>query len=234
MDYRILIRILSLLLFSINLQAQVFVPAGYWRGYSNCTTDYCPTLNPMNAALQGTGGSTQIVSTCIDDNFIGVTLPWDFHMGDVPFRNFFIGSNTYITAGTGSSLYSGLSASVPAFPKFHLGAGDANYQRVYRTNGANYYRVRYEGNSAYGTCGSVNTIYELTFFRPTVNYQYVQIVFGAHGGTGRPFGVASASAWYQTATPITANSSYVIYSTNGGNTWTLLPNYSISGAGTNL
>jgi hypothetical protein len=245
MDYRILIKnknmknqksvmilILSLSL-TIICRAQVFVPFSHWTERNNCSTGYCPTLNVSAASLLGTAGMTQIVSTCIDDNSILVQFPFDFFLNQTAFTNWYIGSNTYITAGAGSAVYSGLSASVPALPKFHIGAGDGNYQAVYKISGTNYIRMRVEGNSAYGTC-SVNTIYEITFYRPTVNYQYVQIVFGAHGRTNGQFGVANASTYYASNPTLTINSSYVFYSTNGGINWTILPNYSITGVGTTL
>lgn len=223
-----------IIIVSIQSSTQVFIPFSFWQRLENCSATYCPTLNPMSASLQGTAGMTQIIDSCIDDNSILVTLPWDFHIVNTPYRNWYIGSNTYITAGAGSSVYTPINASSPALPKFHLGAGDANYRRVYTISGTNYFRVRYEGNTAFGTCGSQNLFYEATFFRPTVNYQYVQVVFGTHGQTGRPFGVADTTTYYVSTTPITQNSSYVFYSHNGGTTWFLLPNYSITGTGTTL
>lgn len=229
---------INLFLFLLSIanicQAQVFVPFSHWAERKNCTSSYCPTLTLATATLQGTGGMTQIVSTCVDDSAILVTFPFDFFLNQTAYKSWYIGSNTYITAGAPSAVYASLGAANPPLPKFHLGAGDANYQLAYTRSGANYIRMRVEGNSAFGTCGSRNTVYEITFYRTTVNYQYVQIVFGAHGATAGPFGVANASTYYASTTPITANSSYVFYSTNGGITWTILPNYSITGAGTTI
>lgn len=82
-----------------------------------------------------------------------------------------------------------------------LGSSDANYQRVYTKSGANYFRIRYEGNSPYNNCSSQNIIFEVTFFRPTINFQYIQVVFGPHIATSSPFGIANATAFYQTTTP---------------------------------
>ena len=55
-------------------KAQVFVPFSHWAERKNCTTGYCPILTVGSATLQGTGGMTQIVNTCVDDASIGVTF----------------------------------------------------------------------------------------------------------------------------------------------------------------
>lgn len=228
---------LNLVLFFLFIfntsQSQVFIPFSYNQSLSNCTTSYCPTLTLVAATLQGTAGSTTVVNNvCTDDNFSTLTLPFEFAIAGANYKNYYVGSNGYITAGTGSTLYSGLGAAVPAFPKFMFGAEDRNYQYVYTKSGTNYFRTRVEGNNAYGTC-SVNSIYELTFYRPTVNYLYVQVVFGVYAATSLQQQVASASAYYATQT-ITPNTSYVFWSYNGGKTWTILTGYSITGAGTTL
>lgn len=221
-------------LFVLQARAQVFIPFAFRQKLENCTATYCPTLNPVSAPLNGTTGMTQIVNTCVDDNFTAITLPFDFYINSTMFRNWFVGSNTYLTAGTGATDYSGLGATVPAFPKFLIGAGDHNHQKVYTKSGTNYYTVRSEGNSAYGTCNAINIIYEITFYRPTVNYQFVKVVFGTHGRTNGAFGVANNSTYYASNATLTQNSSYVFYSYNNGVVWFLLPNYSITGNGVNL
>lgn len=214
-------------------QSQVFIPLSYYTERNNCTANYCPTLTPIVATAKGTAGMTQIVSSCVDDGFTQINLPFDVHMSDVNYNTWFIGSNTYLTAGTGSTQYSSLGASGPALPKFLFGGTDANYQKVYSISGTNYFRFRSEGNTPYSNCSAINVIYEVTIFRPTVNYQFVQVVFVSHGNLNAPFGAASASAYYATTTPF-AITSYVFYSYNGGNSWFLLTNYSITGAGTTL
>ena len=217
-----------------NLQAQVFIPFANWQSLKNCTATYCPTLSVTVATLQGTAGMTQVVNTCVDDGNTLVTFPFDFFLNDTAYRDWYFGSNAYVTAGAGSTVYTPLDATSPALPKFMVNANDGNYQKLYTKIGTNYVRVRLEGNSAYGTCNSINTIFEITYYRTTVNYQYVQIVFGNQGVTNGAFGIANTSTYYANTTPITANTSYVFYSYNGGKTWFILPNYSITGAGTTI
>ena len=223
-----------ILLLGTNLQAQVFIPFANWQRLSNCTATYCPTLSPIVATLQGTAGTTQVVNTCVDDGNTLVTFPFDFFLGNTAYRDWYFGSNAYVTAGAGSSVYTPLDATSPALPKFMVNANDGNYQKLYTIIGTNYVRVRFEGNSAYAKCNAIDTIFEITYYRTTVNYQYVQIVFGAQGVTNGAFGIADASTYYANTTPITANTSYVFYSYNGGKTWFILPNYSITGAGTTI
>lgn len=43
----------------------------------------------------------------------------------------FIGSNTYITFGEGSTVYSGISSSTPALPAIHIGSGDNSWKAVW-------------------------------------------------------------------------------------------------------
>lgn len=220
--------------FCFSSRAQIFIPYTYWQSLINCSSTYCPTLTALNATLQGTAGMTQVVNTCIDDDSIMVTFPFDFFLSNVLYRNWYFGSNAFITAGAGSAVYTPLNAGSPNLPKLMINANDNNYQKLYTITGTNYVRVRYEGNSAYATCNSIDTIFEVTFYRTTVNYQYVQIVFGSQGVTNGPFGVATATTYLANTTPITPNQSYVFYSYNGGNTWFILANYSITGTGTNL
>lgn len=228
-----LISVMVFFLVSLKAQAQVFVPYAFWQDLENCTSNYCPTLSPVAATLQGTAGMTQLVSTCVDDGFTAITFPFEIAINNTNYATWYFGSNAYITATAGSAIYSPINASSPALPKFMIDARDDNYQRLYSISGTNYIRVRYEGNSTYNTCSSINMIWEITFFRPTVNYQYVQVVFGTLNVTTGAFGVANASTFYA-STSAAANSSFVLYSYNGGTTWFILPNYSITGAGTTL
>lgn len=236
--------------------AQVFIPHTYWQDLTPCKASYCPTPSPTVATLQGTAGMTQIISASADDANIGVTLPFNFAINSISSRSWFIGSNTYITRDTGSSVcgppcsQAVLSASNPALNKFMLGVDDNSYQRVYYISGTNYFRIRYEGTAATsGTPGSPNIVYEFTFYRPDgFGNQYAVVVFGTHSRASGAFGVASSTAYYvdnTSTTPganvaagpgpgITANTSYLFTSNNGGTSWTLQQGWSITGTGTNL
>ena len=65
----------------------------------------------------------------MDDNFVTVTITSTTFFGTAR-TSAFIGSNAYITFGSGSSAFSGLSTTNPALDKFMFNAADRSYQRV--------------------------------------------------------------------------------------------------------
>ncbi|MBY0553602.1 hypothetical protein K2P97_03680 [bacterium] len=236
--------------------SQIFIPNSFWQDLTPCKASYCPTPSPTVATLQGIAGMTQIISTSADDANIGVTLPFNFAINSISSRSWFVGSNTFITRDTGSNVCGPpcsqpvISGSNPALNKFMLGANDNSYQRVYFISGTNYFRIRYEGTAATsGTPGSPNIVYEFTFYRPDgFGNQYAVVVFGTHNRATGAFGVANTASYYvdnTSTTPganvaagpgpgITANTSYLFSSNNGGISWTLQQGWSITGTGTNL
>lgn len=227
----------------VQITAQVFIPQSYWQDLSTCKTDYCPTPNPTAATLQGIAGMAQIINigTCAtsgagDDEFIQVTLPFNFAINSIGYMNWYLGSNTYITADAGSTVYNTLSASNPPIRKFHLGAADNSWRRVYTVSGINYFRIRYEGKANTSCSAGTDLVYEFTFYRPAgMGSQYAVVVFGTHGRTGGQFGVATNTTYLLNNTgSLSANQSYLFTSNNGGTTWTSQAGWSLSGVGTNL
>lgn len=230
------------LFFQTALEGQVFIPHTFWQNLITCTTTYCPAPSPIAATLQGTAGMTQIVNigTCAtsgagDDQNVQITLPFNFAINSLGAQIWFVSSNAYITADTSSTAYSGLSGSNPAIRKFHLGAADNSYKRVYSIAGTNYFRVRYEGFAS-TNCTGTQIIYEFTFYRPLgMGPQYAVVVFGTHGSTGGQFGIASPSAYLLNNTgSLSANQSYLFSSDNNGVTWTSQAGWSVTGPGTTL
>ena len=118
-------------------------------GTNTCTLDGIgytapPALSSLPAVLWewGSGSSPSIAAdnynTSQDDNYIKLYIPWtvtflgtNYATGDV-----YLGSNTYLTFGAGSTVYNGLSASNPNLPKIMIGCGDNSFQRVRATSGA--------------------------------------------------------------------------------------------------
>jgi hypothetical protein len=169
----------------------------------------------------------------VDDAFVTVPLPFTFFMANTGYTSAFVGSNTYITFGSGSTAYSGLSASNPPFPKFFLGAADNSYQRVaYYTGGTDYVRIRYEGNgTTSGTVGSPGIVLEITIFNPAKSggNQFVQVSIGVHNRTTGLFGAASSASYYATLASgaWTANQSYVFLGNSTGTSWSIYGGYYI-------
>lgn len=193
------------------------------------------------APIFGAGGGTYppsgwsgLLNSNIDDANLSVPLPFTWTINNTGYTSIFVGSNTYITFGSGSSEYSGLSQSIPALNKIHLGAADNSYQRVsslsVNTSSQSYLRVRYEGNgTTSGTPGSPGIVYEATFFNPSFfgGKNVVEVLVGNHNRTTGQFGVASTSAYYASGT-ITANQSYVFEGNSTGTSWIINTGFKVN------
>lgn len=197
------------------------------------------TVAGTKAPLYGSGGGTYpptaswtgIQNVSVDDNFLTISLPFTFYLAGTGYTTTYMGSNTYLTFSSGSSLYSGLSASNPALPKFMFGAADNSYQRVSTfTSGTDYLRIRYEGTAATGgTVGSPNIVLEITLFNPNImsGKNVLELLVGNHSRTSGAFGVANSSTYYASTT-VSANQSYVFEGNSNGTSWTISTGYNVS------
>ena len=140
-------------------------------------------VGPSSATLTDTAGWTQIQSVNADDASRQVSLGFNVSFNTTSYSSVYIGSNTYITFGSGSSNYSGLSASNPAIPGVHMCAADNSYQKVfYKLDNASTMRVRYEGNnSTSGTVGSPTIVYEAVFYS---GQSYFDVFMGSNSRCG--------------------------------------------------
>jgi hypothetical protein len=123
------------------------------------------TTSSLNASTSGWTVSFQSSS---DDANLSIALGFNTIFNGLTYNSVFIGSNTYVTYGAGSSNYSGLSYSNPNLPGFHLGSADNSYQLVMHRSesSGNTRRIRYEGTqSTGGSPGSPNIVYELIYFK---------------------------------------------------------------------
>lgn len=196
------------------------------------------TKAPIFGAGGGTyppSGWTGLQNASADDASLSVALPFTWTINNTGYTSVFVGSNTYITFGSGSSTYSGLSASVPALNKIHLGAADNSFQRVssfsVNTGSQSYVRIRYEGTaSTSGTVGSPNIVYEATFFNPSFfgGKNVVEVLVGNHNRTTGQFGVANTTTYYASGT-IAANQSYVFEGDSAGTLWTINTGFRVNG-----
>lgn len=196
------------------------------------------TKAPVFGSLGGTyppSGWTGLQDSSVDDSFVTVSLPFTWTIASTGYTTVYPGSNTYITFGSGSNIYSGLSASNPALNKIHLGSADNSFQRVsslsVNTASQSYVRIRYEGNgSTSGTVGSPGIVYEATFFNPSFfgGKNVVEVLVGAHNRTGGQFGVANTSTYYASGI-ISASQSYVFEGNSTGTSWTINTGFRVSG-----
>jgi hypothetical protein len=212
-----------------------------WKKSSNwpiVVTGYTLTAGTKAPVFGANGGAyppsgwTGLQDGSVDDSFVSGTIP-TFTITSTNYTTAYIGSNSYITFGSGSSAYSGLSGSNPGFNKIHIGAADNSYQRVSRFEGVDFSRFRFEGTaSTSGTPGSPNIVWEATFFNQTLtgNVPAVEILVGTHARLAGQVGIASTSAYYTTFT-LSQNQSYVLIGDATGTAWTVYTGYYFSGTG---
>jgi hypothetical protein len=102
-------------------------------GINTCTLDGIGyTAPPALSSLP-----VVLISESRDDDFVPLYIPWTVTFLGISYStgNVFLGSNTYLTFGAGSTLYSNLTASNPNLPKIMIGCADNSYQRVNATSG---------------------------------------------------------------------------------------------------
>ena len=186
-------------------------------------------------------GWTALISVSGDDASTSVALPFTWTYNGTGRTAFFPNSNFYITFGSGSSQYSGLSASSPALDKIFFAGADNSWQRVSSfTSGTNYTRLRWEGSAATsGTPGSPGIVYELTFFNPTLtgSVPWMELLVGVQQRAGGISGLYSTSAiltggsFISANSSVAANQSYVMVGNATGTSWTVYTGYSVGGTG---
>lgn len=176
-------------------------------------------------------GWTGIQNASVDDSFLTISLPFTFYIAGSGYTTTYMGSNTYLTFSAGSSIFSSLSASNPALPKFMFGAADNSYQRVSTfTSGTDYIRIRYEGSaSTSGTVGSPNIVLEITLFNPSLmgGNNVLELLVGNHARLSGVANVANSSTAYATYT-LAQNQSYVFQGNTNGTSWTIYTGYNIN------
>lgn len=180
-------------------------------------------------------GYTSVQNASVDDTFLTLNLPFSIYYNGTLYSSIFIGSNFYITFGSGSSVFSGLGAGTPALNKIMLQAGDRSYQRVgYQTDNSTFFKVRFEGTAATsGTLGSPNFVYEITFFNPAYtpgNRTLIELIMGNMSATGGVTGLYTTTALLASFT-LSGSSSFVFESTTSTATaFTVYgPGYSVRG-----
>lgn len=187
-------------------------------------------------AARRTASWVGLQNSSVDDSFITINLPFTFWMAGTAYTQVFIGSNSYLTFGTGSTVYSSLSASNPPYPKLMFGAADNSYQRVssYTDSLSRFVRIRYEGTAATsGTVGSPTIVAEITILNPQNTfaffgaYQYLELRVGNHNRTTGVSMIASSTTAYTTFT-VAPNTSYVFQGNQTGTSWTTFTSQSVN------
>lgn len=188
----------------------------------------------VDPAVMAAQGYTYNQSSNIDDGSFAVSLGFTFYIYGSSSTNIYVGSNSYITLGSGSAVYAGLSLGPNAVPNggiggsllptIHLRSGDHSYQRGWSKVYSNKAIIRYEGTTGTsGIAGVPNLVYEATFYKSNGSYQYIQFNLGTYasaGSTGKPFGVTdgkNSGATFVSFSTMTENSSFYIRTDASGN-----------------
>lgn len=140
-------------------------------------------FRPIPATLLGSASMIQLVNGNVDDGSVNIgDIGFDFPFYENSYRNnIFVGSNGYITFGSGSGAYSGLSTTTPGRALL-VAAGDRSYQQVFvlQDTPRETFRIRYEGSSSTGgTVGNPNMLWEATLFKDGT----IQLVTGVLANT---------------------------------------------------
>jgi hypothetical protein len=159
------------------------------------------TVTSITASLLGSASLTSSTPTSpgaltftgnTDDGYWTIPLPFNISFAGSSYNTIYVGTNTYITFGGGSSLYSSLGLTTPAFPKIMISCADNSCQRIYYgTEGSSpnrTFRVRYEGTDATnGILGSPNIVYEMIFYENAPTEFDIQIGSNSRISSGTGF-----------------------------------------------
>ena len=151
--------------------------------------------------LTFTGGS--------DDGYWTVPIPFDISFLNTTYNTVYVGTNSYLTFGAGSTVYSGLSASNPPYPKIMISAADNSAQALYYitdgTTPTRTFRMRLEGtNSASGVFGSPTMVTEFTFYESNPSQIDIQTGVNARWSYTPTYATADCTFMFYTCTNLKA------------------------------
>ena len=161
-------------------------------------------------------GWTTLQSSSTDDGNREVPLGFNWTINSTQYSSVYVGSNNYITFGSGQTAYTGYNFGSWNISKIlYTMASDNSYQYVTYKQFTDYTRIRFEGNaSTSGTVGSGNIVWETTFFNPAAvgNISLVEIRCGSNGrGTQFTMGIAGPSSSTAYASHSSLENQSVVY-----------------------
>ena len=117
------------------------------------------TTSTFTAVTLSTTGLTQVTTAGLigsaDDGYWAVALPFNITYQGTSYSSVYIGTNSYITFGSGANNYSGLGPAVPSYPKIMIGSADNSGTSIWKgqsgsTPNRTYTVQFYGGNSSGG------------------------------------------------------------------------------------
>jgi hypothetical protein len=201
-------------------QVPVYADNGYGQQYlAGYTTETVPAYTTYNLSSSNYTTRSQIGSG--DDGYWEIVLPWQVRMTSVSgastslYDKVYVGTNSYLTFGGGSTEYSGLdTVGIVPWAKIMLYASDNSSKNIFTTitggGSARTFIIRYEGyNTSSGWANS-------NLYPPTIKWEVhfkeidnstIYVVFdqntviaaGSGAGTssnmGPVLGVGNSTAW---------------------------------------
>ena len=151
------------------------------------TTPATANVSSLSTNLLGAASlasSTTPTSGNNDDGYWTLSLPFNIEFLGTTYSTIYVGTNHYLTFGSGSSNYTSLGPTNPNLPKIMWSCDDNSVQRIYYgTEGSSpnrTYRVRVEGAAATsGTLGSPTMVNEYVFYEDTPTQ--IDLQLGANG-----------------------------------------------------
>ena len=143
------------------------------------------TVQSITYSEYGAGSMTSFFTGDADDTFFTIPLPTTFNFLGNNYSQVYLGSNGYISFGSGSSVYIDLDYNTPSLPKIHLYPGDRRVTRVYTKTLSNSIRIRVEGYDYGSTLFTSSYTYELEInFDGYIDINYVNVYNISQGGIG--------------------------------------------------
>ena len=133
--------------------------------------------------LVGATGLTTVTTVSSggnDDGFFEVDIPFNINYHGQTYTKVYVGTNNYLTFGSGSASLNNFSKTSPTLHKIMMQAGDNSVQRIFHgavgTTPNRTFIVRSEGtNNTSGILGSPNMVYEATFYEAIPGQIDIQI-----------------------------------------------------------
>ncbi len=142
---------------------------------SNSTTGVASSITNNLLGAASLTSSTTPTNGTNDDGFWNLTVPWSVTYCGISSPTIYVGTNSYITFGSGSDVYNSSFAN-PGVYKIMIHSGDRSCQRIYYgTEGSSpnrTYRVRWEGHYTYTNpppVGVSTMIWEAVFYENATN-----------------------------------------------------------------
>jgi len=113
------------------------------------------TVTTITNTLLGAGSLASSTTPTVggnDDGYWTLALPFSIEYLGTSYNTIYVGTNHYVTFGSGSSVYIGLNATTPNLPKIMWSCADNSVQRIYygtEGSGSGTYTVTNTGASDY-------------------------------------------------------------------------------------